>query len=1227
MRKFYLLLLTIFFSVVVAFAQPVKVGYFTYQKDMDPTAATVQLDPIIRMLKADPNLEVTVNVTSGTDTADLSGYDVVVVQESYSSSAAILTPKGALGLHTIPVPFVYNKTYALRNGRGLTGNAAGTGAETEGVGYFYLRVDAANQANDLFKGVTFDGDSVALFKVATNDAGLTVNPDRHKALNYTRQAVIVDAVTKDTLENTLLGVPAVINPAHTDITVCINDISAGTQISVDTVGNGQILQARMIALGMNFGAICGAYGTNITEAGLTIWRNAVYMAAGLAVPATPAEHAKRPNIGYFTYQKNMDATAASVNNDPIIRMLQSDPYVDVTVNVTSGTDTADLSAYDAVVVQESYSSSAAILTPNGALGLHTIPVPFVYNKTYAMRNGRGLTGNAAGTGAETEGDGNVYLRVDAANQSHELFSGIAFDGDSVALVKVTCNDAGVSVNPDRFKALNYARAAVIVDATTKDTIETTLLGKPAVINPAHTDITVSFNDIPAGTQISVDTVGNGQILQARMIALGMNFGAICGAYGTNITDAGLTLWRNAIYMAAGLPVADLPVAKYNKWKIGYFSLLDKVMVSTAAPVDADPIYTMLSEDNNQWDVELNLIAADSVFDLAAKGYDAVIVQESFNSGSAVFQPGGSLGLATFEVPFIYNKNYALRDGRGFTGGASGSGAELEGELRLKVLPENQTNPLFKGITFEEDSTVKLVRNGADDTGGTSRTKAMNFANNVKLTDTLGTRLALPAGVPETATVGTVSDIPAGDSIGSEKLNARMIVIGMNFGAICKDRGTNMSSAGLTLWRNAVHSALGLSIPATPVPALIPEVKAILVTDDALDDLQFNWLLKNGIMAEKLTLPAGKRLKSVAQDTIDMLNAADVVIIGRSNNSGDFGSSDSATRVTWNNLTVPTILNSQFIARSTRLNWFKSGTANQVNEAVIFEGKAADPADLIFAYSVFDADSISEWTYGADDYLSLNDTIQTNGTKVVFRENIPLVVRFDADVAFYEGAADTARGLRTYFGFGNDNAGPANYFNLTASAQAAYLGEIMRITGNPVVEPIYYVSADASMKLITSYPAISPAFSADVLEYQVLAPEGTEFVEFTAVANHALATVTGPDTVWITQDTTVVSFFATAENLWKGPVYKVTIILEGTGFEDASVAGISLFPNPAFDNLTIDGLKGNTTISIMNTVGQLVYNRVINDSKAMINISSFRNGLYIIQLEMNGEIVTTKFIKQ
>ena len=318
MKKFYLLFLTMFLSLAVLYAQPKKVGYFTLNKAMDLSAASVQLDPVIRMLQADTNLAVTVNAMAATDTADLAGYDVIVVQESFAGGGAYLRPGASLALDTFTVPVVYNKSYAFAAGRALAAGSTGGGAETEGTAsasYVYLKVDPANQSNDLFKGVSFDGDSVAIFKVPANDAGVTVKPDRFKALNYARNVLLLNS-GGDTLKTTLLGKPAIINPAHTNVTVSFNDIPAGTTIGSET------LRARMITLGMNFGAICGAYGSNMTSDGLTIWRNAVYIAAGLTVPGTPVEFQKW-KIGYFTLKgKVMDASAAPASQDPIITMLQ-----------------------------------------------------------------------------------------------------------------------------------------------------------------------------------------------------------------------------------------------------------------------------------------------------------------------------------------------------------------------------------------------------------------------------------------------------------------------------------------------------------------------------------------------------------------------------------------------------------------------------------------------------------------------------------------------------------------------------------------------------------------------------------------------------------------------------------------------------------------------------------------------------------------------------------------
>ncbi len=932
-------------------------------------------------------------------------------------------------------------------------------------------------------------------------------------------------------------------------------------------------------------------------------------------------YAQPKKVGYFTLNKPMNETAASVQIDPVYRMLQADPNLEVTLNVVAATDTVDLTGYDVVVVQESFGGANDILKPGRTLALDTFMVPVVFNKNYAFAAGRAFASGTAGSGAETEGVGYVYLKVDPANQSNDLFKGVTFVGDTVALFKVTTNDAGVTVNPDRNKAINYALNVGLVNAG-GDTLKNTLLALPARINPAHTGITVCFNDIPAGTKVGSET------LKARMITLGMNFGAICGAYGSNITSAGLTIWRNAVYMAAGLTVPDTPV-EFKEWKIGYYTLKGKTMDATAALPSEEPIITMLKNNNPQWEVEVNEVSADSVFDLSSRGYDLVIVQESFNSASNILKPTGSLALDTIPVPFIYNKSYALRDGRAFSGGALGSGAELEGKgfVYLRVDPANQSNSLFKGITFEGD-TVAVFRTTTDDAGvfiNPSRNKALNYAYNVILTnsegDTINTLLGKPARVNpahENSLTIAVNDIPAGTKIGSEILKSRMIHIGMNFGAICAAEGTNMTSAGLTLWRNAVHSALGIPVPSAPVAAPIPEVNAILVYGAKGDSLQYDFLTNNGINVT-LFNSATRPLGLVSQDTIDMLNAADVVIIGRSPASSMF--QDSINRVAWNNLTVPVILNSPWIAQNSRLNWFNSGTAIQNTNKGITMAKVKNVTDPIFTHSALQGDSL-EWSYLADDYIAV--TTPFNADTVAYRPGQPLVARFMVDSAFYPGARDTVVAPRTYFGFGDDAGGSTNYFPLTEGAQAAYLAEIMHITNNPVMEPLYYISADASIANITVQPVeITPSFDPAVLTYNISLPQDPDYdtIIVSVRPGSTRAKVYGAGTYAINRDTTI-KVYAIAQNTRKGETYTINVDVEQTqpGFKDVDAAGITLFPNPALDYITIDGIELNSTIKIFNTVGQIVYNGKSKGTKENINISSLQNGMYLLQVDLIDQVV-------
>ncbi len=69
---------------------------------------------------------------------------------------------------------------------------------------------------------------------------------------------------------------------------------------------------------------------------------------------------------------------------------------------------------------------------------------------------------------------------------------------------------------------------------------------------------------------------------------------------------------------------------------------------------------------------------------------------------------------------------------------------------------------------------------------------------------------------------------------------------------------------------------------------------------------------------------------------------------------------------------------------------------------------------------------------------------------------------------------------------------------------------------------------------------------------------------------------------------------------------------------------NIFPNPAQNNFTVE-LKNTTngTIKIVDLNGKLVYSSTINEMNQMVDCSSIANGLYLVQIEANGVVTSSK----
>ena len=80
---------------------------------------------------------------------------------------------------------------------------------------------------------------------------------------------------------------------------------------------------------------------------------------------------------------------------------------------------------------------------------------------------------------------------------------------------------------------------------------------------------------------------------------------------------------------------------------------------------------------------------------------------------------------------------------------------------------------------------------------------------------------------------------------------------------------------------------------------------------------------------------------------------------------------------------------------------------------------------------------------------------------------------------------------------------------------------------------------------------------------------------------------------------------------------------------ANSNNISVYPNPVNELLTVDAsaTNGISLVFIMNNLGQVVYSNENVAGKITIDMSSFANGIYSLQLKNGNSVVTKKIVKQ
>jgi len=73
--------------------------------------------------------------------------------------------------------------------------------------------------------------------------------------------------------------------------------------------------------------------------------------------------------------------------------------------------------------------------------------------------------------------------------------------------------------------------------------------------------------------------------------------------------------------------------------------------------------------------------------------------------------------------------------------------------------------------------------------------------------------------------------------------------------------------------------------------------------------------------------------------------------------------------------------------------------------------------------------------------------------------------------------------------------------------------------------------------------------------------------------------------------------------------------------------ITLFPNPAINDIEISSREVIESVNVYNISGQIVLQKSVNSTGDVMDVSNLTSGVYLMQLISNGQSVTKKFIKR
>jgi hypothetical protein len=95
-------------------------------------------------------------------------------------------------------------------------------------------------------------------------------------------------------------------------------------------------------------------------------------------------------------------------------------------------------------------------------------------------------------------------------------------------------------------------------------------------------------------------------------------------------------------------------------------------------------------------------------------------------------------------------------------------------------------------------------------------------------------------------------------------------------------------------------------------------------------------------------------------------------------------------------------------------------------------------------------------------------------------------------------------------------------------------------------------------------------------------------------------------------------------IYSTKIHSIDVILDVPEKPNVEVSEISIYPNPASDQLLIRNAK-NTDISLYNNSGKMIYTNHINVKDYSLNLKKYNSGIYYVNLKSSENSITKKII--